>query len=103
MPIKAFDYLSHGLPVVNSLGRDLGALVRDRHIGINYTAGSSVSLAEAIKRLLLDRDLRATCATNAAALAEEFRADRQYLKFVAVLRSLEGRRGATENPMPGTR
>jgi glycosyltransferase involved in cell wall biosynthesis len=88
MPIKAFDYLFYGLPIVNSLGRDLGALVRDRHLGINYVAGSSSSLYESIKRLVLDRELRAQCSKNAAALAVEFRADRQYAKFVEVLRRL---------------
>jgi glycosyltransferase involved in cell wall biosynthesis len=88
MPIKAFDYLFYGLPIVNSLGRDIGALVRDRHLGINYVAGSPSSLRDAIARLVLDRGLRAQCSKNAAALSMEFRADRQYAKFVDVLKQL---------------
>ncbi len=88
MPIKAFDYLFHGLAIVNSLGRDIGALVSDRHLGINYVAGSPSSLRGAIARLVLDRELRAQCSKNAAALSMEFRADRQYAKFVDVLRRL---------------
>jgi glycosyltransferase involved in cell wall biosynthesis len=88
MPIKAFDYLFHGLPIVNSLGRDIGALVRDRHVGLNYVAGSPASLGEAIERLVLDRPLREQCAQNAAALAIEFSAERQYAKFVDVLRRI---------------
>jgi glycosyltransferase involved in cell wall biosynthesis len=88
MPIKAFDYLFHGLPIVNSLGRDIGALVSSRQLGINYVAGSPSSLRDAIARLLLDPELRTQCSKNAAALAMEFRADRQYAKFVDVLRQL---------------
>jgi len=88
MPIKAFDYFFHGLPIVNSLGRDLGRFVRDRRVGTNYDAASPSSLHEAIKRLMLDAELRKTCARNAKILSEEFTPDKQYSKFASVLERL---------------
>ncbi len=88
MPIKAFDCLLYGLPIVNSLGRDLGALVRDHQIGLNYEAGSPASLAQALNRLIVDAELRSTCSGNARALAPQFSSDVQYAKFAALLRRL---------------
>lgn len=85
MPIKAFDYLRHGLPIVNSLGRDLGDLVRRRGVGLNYDAGSPASLRDAIARLVDDPELRRSCARNARALALEFTPETQYAKFVDLL------------------
>ena len=96
MPIKAFDYLRWGLPIVNSLGRDLGALVRENHIGLNYQAGSAPSLRRAIEILAADPELRRRCAANARALADRFRADVQYAKFADVLDRLPQRLRRTQ-------
>ena len=88
MPIKAFDYLRHGLPIVNSLGRDLGQLVRQADVGVNYDPESSSSLYDAVRRLACDDAFRKRCADNARTLAREFRPEVQYEKFVEVLRRL---------------
>ena len=85
MPIKAFDYLRFGLPMVNSLGRDIGRLVAERNIGVNYDASAPGALFDAIAGLARDADLRAVMAANARALAAEFSAERQYPKFVSLL------------------
>lgn len=96
MPIKAFDYMRFGLPIVNSLGRDLGALVERHAIGINYKAGDPASLSAAVERLACDPQLRRTMGDNARALAPEFAASRQYPKFVPVLEAVA--RGRTRIP-----
>lgn len=95
MPIKAFDYLRHGLPIVNSLGRDLGEMIRKYDIGINYDASAPASLAAAVERLACDESLRQQMAANARALAPSFSADRQYGKFVKVLETVSSQRLAS--------
>ena len=96
MPIKAFDYLRHGLPIVNSLGRDLGALVRERHVGLNYAPGSAASLSAAVERLARDAGLRARMSASAKQLAETFAPDRQYAKFADLIDRLPQRLPSTQ-------
>jgi len=85
MPIKAFDYLRYGLPMVNSLGRDLGELVRTHELGINYDSDEPSSLYRAIERLVSDDQLRCRSSAHARRLAEEFSSDIQYRRFANVL------------------
>ena len=92
MPIKAFDYLRHGLPIVNSLGRDLGEMVRAHEVGINYDPGSPSSLAEAVERLSRDEALRRKMSDNASRLAPSFSASVQYRKFAEFLERLTAQR-----------
>jgi glycosyltransferase involved in cell wall biosynthesis len=94
MPIKAFDYLRYGLPIINSLGRDLGEMIRAHEIGINYDASRPSSLADAVTRLACDAPLRRRMSSNARALAGSFSADRQYGKFVRVLEAVSAQRRA---------
>jgi glycosyltransferase involved in cell wall biosynthesis len=94
MPIKAFDYLRYGLPIVNSLSGDIGALIRSHDIGVNYDASSNSSLAEAVIRLARDQALRRRMSANALALAGVFSADQQYRKFVRLLETVAAQRRA---------
>jgi glycosyltransferase involved in cell wall biosynthesis len=95
MPIKAFEYLHSGLPIINSLGRDLGELIREHDIGINYDASDPSSLAEAVERLSCDAQLRRRLSANARRLAPSFSAARQYPKFVRVLERVAAQRLAS--------
>jgi len=95
MPIKAFDYLRYGLPIVNSLGRDLGELVWRCELGINYDPNERSSLYRAVEQLVSDDQLRSRCAANALRLAEEFSSDAQYPKFAKVLERLSYRSATT--------
>ncbi|MEO6212477.1 MAG: glycosyltransferase family 4 protein [Vicinamibacterales bacterium] len=88
MPIKAFDCLRYGLPIVNSLGRDLGELVRVHELGINYDPYTADGLYRAVERLASDAALRDRCATNARKIAPEFSSRAQYPKFAALLNRL---------------
>jgi glycosyltransferase involved in cell wall biosynthesis len=101
MPIKAFDYLRHGLPIVNSLGRDLGALVLEHEVGINYEPDVPSSLPSAVERLASDHELRRRMSANARRLAAAFAPERQYPKFVRVLETLAQRRASTQWPVRG--
>jgi hypothetical protein len=48
MPIKAYDYFASGLPIVNSLGRNLGQIVESESLGYNYKSEDPISLQKAI-------------------------------------------------------
>lgn len=87
MPIKAFDYLAFGLPLVNSLGRDLGDFVDNNKIGINYLPESVESLSDAMRQLIQDKGKRLQCKVNCLELAEQFSELKQYAKFVAIVKN----------------
>lgn len=89
MPIKAFDYLLFGLPIVNSLGRDLGELINRYQLGINYDPYSPASLYKAIYTLIVDTEFRKGCSSRARVLAKEFHGDIQYKKFVDLIEKLK--------------
>jgi glycosyltransferase involved in cell wall biosynthesis len=84
MPVKAFDYFAAGLPIINSLGRDLGWLVHAREAGLQYEAENAASLADAIRSIAADAPRRLRMAENAARLGEEFDIRLQYRHFVDV-------------------
>jgi glycosyltransferase involved in cell wall biosynthesis len=88
MPIKAYDYFAAGLPIVNSLGRDLGEFVRTRRVGLQYEAQSAEGLADAIYRLGTNPALRAECAANAKILGEEFDWRKQYQDYVRIVEAV---------------
>jgi glycosyltransferase involved in cell wall biosynthesis len=85
MPLKAFDYFAAGLPIINSLGRDLGGLVASRHVGLQYTPQDAGSLARAIRHLAEHPALRESMAANSARLGEEFDYQSQYQRYVATV------------------
>jgi glycosyltransferase involved in cell wall biosynthesis len=108
MPIKFFDYLAAGLPVVNSLPGELADLIERENLGLGYTAGDSESLADALERLANDAALRRAMSQSAARAARQFDRRAQYGVFARIARRLcpeltgtesdwvgEGVRGAT--------
>jgi glycosyltransferase involved in cell wall biosynthesis len=82
MPLKAFDYFAAGLPIINSLGRDLGAFVSSRKVGLQYVPQDAGSLAHAIRQLAEHPELRAQMAENSARLGEELDCRLQYERYV---------------------
>ncbi len=84
MPIKAYDYLAAGLPLVNSLGRDLGSFVTERQVGIQYQPENAEAMFAAVLQLVNDQALRLQMKTNALVLADEFDAVKQYQKAVVL-------------------
>lgn len=82
MPFKAFDYMAAGLPIVNSLGRELGHLVRTSGIGVQYEAGNSQGLYAAVQRLCDDEALRTACRQASGRAAKGFETVSQYRSYV---------------------
>jgi glycosyltransferase involved in cell wall biosynthesis len=84
MPVKAYDYLAAGLPIINSLGRELGQLVDQNELGINYRPQDARELTEALERLAERPDLRQKMRQNALARAAVFDSEKQHNAFLQV-------------------
>ncbi len=69
MPNKLSDYLCSGLAVVNSLPGEAASLLSAHHAGISYESGDVRSLADAMRRYIVDADLTAAEKVSARALA----------------------------------
>jgi glycosyltransferase involved in cell wall biosynthesis len=82
MPLKAYDYFAAGLPLVNSLHRDLGNFVAERNVGLQYEAEDPAAMAAAIMQLANDENLRKKMRINALSLADDFDAKIQYEKVL---------------------
>jgi glycosyltransferase involved in cell wall biosynthesis len=79
LPFKPFEYMAFGLPIINSLPGELAEIITRQGLGLNYEAESAASLATAISRLLLDAELRASCAQQAQLLyAKSYSSDAIY-------------------------
>lgn len=85
MPIKAFDYFAGGLPVINSLKRDLGYFVAHKEVGLQYEAESAASMYQKIAELKSDRPRLKRMSENCRALAVEFDYKKQYQKIIPLL------------------
>ncbi len=84
---KHADYAMAGLPVVNTQeSREYRNLLDNYHCGINCDSDSCEEVAEAVKKLITDKDERLLMGKNSRRLAEE-RFDRQksYLNIVRVI------------------
>ncbi len=88
MPIKVFDYLAAGLPIVNSIQGFLQKLLQERRIGTQYTAGDPESLASALQKMSSDRVARQQMALNASEAALQFDSRIQYNNFAKLLEAL---------------
>lgn len=84
MPVKAFDYLAAGLPIINSLGRDLGEFVVKYHVGLQYKAEDVDDLLRAILQLTNNKSILSYMKTNALALAKVFDCSIEYKKIVTL-------------------
>lgn len=56
LPNKFFEYMSYGLPIINSLAGEARDEIHTNEIGINYTSGDPEDLFIALKAALMDRD-----------------------------------------------
>ncbi len=82
MPLKAYDYFLYGLPIINSLQRELSRLVVEKEVGIQYQSGNVDSMWNAFEKLYRNEDLRNEMARNAKNLAVNFSYEVQYSKYV---------------------
>jgi glycosyltransferase involved in cell wall biosynthesis len=88
MPIKFYDYVTAGLPVINSLGGELAKMIEDHGVGCQYAAGNSDEMARQIIWMTEDRDRLKGMKDRCDLLAAEFAPERQYGKMVRFLELL---------------
>ena len=67
LPVKFFDYMSSGRPIVVTGCKEMANFVRENKIGV-VTEGNPDSLARGILKLLKDRALAEECGRNALSL-----------------------------------
>jgi glycosyltransferase involved in cell wall biosynthesis len=88
MPDKAYDYMTVGLPIVNSLNGELAKFLQEVSAGIPYIAGDAVSLANALEFLAEDPKRRQQMAQNSYDNAIKFDQHVQYQKFPQLISDL---------------
>lgn len=89
IPYKAADYAAAGLALVNGLPGELSRHIREYDAGVDYDAGSATSLAGAITRLALDRELTKRCRDGAREMASRrFDRERIYPEFARWIEEL---------------
>jgi len=67
-PLKVYEYMAAGLPVVASAVGELRTLVRHECTGFTVAAGDVLALASALAQLRLDHDLRRRLGANGRAV-----------------------------------
>lgn len=58
LPNKFFEYMCHGLPIVNSLKGEASSVIEVNQIGRNYVSGNPQSLAASILEICADQKKR---------------------------------------------
>ncbi|MGI9405119.1 MAG: glycosyltransferase family 4 protein [Hyphomicrobiaceae bacterium] len=71
-PLKVFEYMAVGRPIVASNIGQVGELIEDGCNGILTKPGDPESLAAALRNLLVDKTLASTLGANAAVSAQQF-------------------------------
>ncbi len=90
MPNKLFEYLSFGLPVINSLPGEAQALVEEFGIGWNYPAGSVEGLVTALKLASeAHGDGVLPCAAAGALFESRFESGQIYANYADLLDRLQ--------------
>ena len=83
MPNKPFEYLSTGLPLINSLEGEMAELIDQNCFGLNYLPGDLEGLCQCIGRLAPDPTLYGAMSKNASKFFKERGdADKIYGEYV---------------------
>lgn len=88
MPIKFYDYISAGLPILSSLNREIGSLILKHNIGNLYTSENFLELEKKIIYLSNNRSIVNEMKLNTKNLAREFSYERQYQKIVNLINKM---------------
>jgi len=88
-PNKVFDYMTAGMPIINSISGEFENLLNSENIGLQYIAENQDSLKGAILYLYNHPEERKIMGRNARRLVEEkFDRNKTYLGFEKFLRDL---------------
>lgn len=95
MPVKVYDYMAAGLPIVNSLKGEIAEFIETHQIGVSYMPGDPESLAAALQRLALDRQFRSKMAQQSFETGNEFDLHVQYGILPELVESIRNANGNT--------
>lgn len=86
MPNKLFEYMSFGLPVINSIPGEAAGLIHKEHIGYNYKAGSAQELRDVILKMIDDSNELSEMATASGLCFERsYSAGAVYQRFSMII------------------
>lgn len=88
MPIKCYDYLAAGLPLVNSLKRNLGTFLDENMLGYQYEASNADHLVTVLTDLISDKAKLEAMKLRCKAISIQFDDYIQYSKFVPLINGL---------------
>jgi glycosyltransferase involved in cell wall biosynthesis len=88
MPLKAYDYIRAGLPMLCSLTGEIRGLVERRELGIGYASENVAAVEAAVLRLAREPETRARMRANNLALAAEFDSENQHRQAAAFLETI---------------
>jgi glycosyltransferase involved in cell wall biosynthesis len=96
MPNKPFEYLSAGLPLINSLEGEMAELIDRYKLGFNYLPGDLEGLCACIERLASDSSLHNEMSRNASRFFKKYGdADKiygEYCEFIEELAECKDRK-----------
>jgi glycosyltransferase involved in cell wall biosynthesis len=81
---KIFEYIASGLPVLAGNYREARRIIEEHQIGLLFDPDDPRSIAEAIERLATDRSLLEQFRTNVIATRQEFNANPDWNKLLAI-------------------
>jgi Glycosyl transferases group 1 len=89
MPIKCYDYFAAGLPIINSLNRNLGKIIDDLDLGYNFIAEDEISLYNAILKASFNKEDLLIKKFNVKELARTFDNNIQYNIYTDFINSIK--------------
>ena len=96
MPNKPFEYLSAGLPIINSLEGEMAELVDQHRLGFNYLPGDLDGLCHCVERLAADAKLHDEMSKNALEFFKKYGdADKIYDEYARHIERI-GEKGLTQ-------
>jgi glycosyltransferase involved in cell wall biosynthesis len=84
-PLKLFEYLAFGIPVVASRLRGLDDVVKDRESCIFFNPGCGLDLGDAVNHLIADARLYQKLAEKGPKLVKSYTWDARALKILSFL------------------
>ena len=82
LPNKPFEYLSFGLPLINSLEGEMAELIERHRIGMSYLPGDAEGFYRCVQILASDSRLRDQMSSNASQFFKEYGdADKIYAEY----------------------
>jgi glycosyltransferase involved in cell wall biosynthesis len=89
MPIKFYDYVSAGLPILSSLDREISKVLYTENIGLTYLSENENDLADKILLLFNNPEFISVMKKNALVARDKFSYGKQYDKIVKLLAKIK--------------